>query len=271
MSRSCGTLAGMHSDTDPAVSHPVATTPTRRWWSPLLAGDLAALWPAIVVAFLGVLVIAFGMSFHGLYAFGDRVMDWAMGLCIAGPIGLDVFSLLCLIATFLTRDAPLHIRAYCWAALLAAVAASIGGNAISAYAALDAVAARRNADVRWGYREVSAIVWAAFWPLLSAVALHVLIVVRRHLDERRDSVRQAVEEAEQEAADEQLLQARALVLAAEGATASAIVSQLGLEESRQRSVERWTKPVRDALAARPAVAAAKPTTRRQGRPEGATA
>lgn len=252
----------MHPDTEPSVSHPVAPAPVRRWFAPLLAGDLAALWPAIVVAFIGVLVIAFGMSFHGLYAFGDRIMNWVIGLCVAGPIGLDVFSLLCLIATFLTRDAPWRIRAYCWVALLATVAVSIGGNAISAYAALELVAARRSEDLVWGYREVSAIVWAAFWPALSAVALHVLIVVRRHLDERRDKLRQRVAEVRAEQDTEELQQARAIVLAAQGVSTSDILEDLSADESKRRTVERWTQSVRQALAQRqPAVAAKAPTRR----------
>jgi hypothetical protein len=108
------------------------------------------------------------------------------------------------------------------------------------------------------------------WPALSAVALHVLIVVRRHLDRRRDKARQAVaeaireeDEAAREEAAEKLLQARAVLLAVEGATAAAIVADLQLPESKQRTYERLTKPIRDALASgKPAVAAKATTSRR---------
>lgn len=250
-----------------APTQPVAPAPGSRWYGPLLAGDLAALWPAIVIAFIGVLVIAFGMSFHGLYVFGERIMGWFVGLCIAGPIGLDVFSLVCLIGTFLTRDAAWRVRLYCWVALLGTVAVSIGGNAISAYSLLDADAARRGVEFVWGYRQVSAVAGAAFWPALSAIALHVLIVVRRHLDERRDKIKTAVAEARAEQDAETLLQAQALTLVAEGASVSDVLDQLGLDESRRRAVERWTKPVRDALTVpKTAVATKIPARRVTARP-----
>lgn len=253
-----------------ALSHPVAPPPERRWYGSVIAGDLAALWPAIVVAFLAVLAVAFGMSFHGLFKFGELIMGWALGLCIAAPIGLDVFSLLSLIATFLTRDARLRVRAYCWGFLIGTVALSIAGNGVSAYAILDAVAARRGEEFTWGYAQVSAIVGAAFWPLLSAIALHLLIVVRRHLDERRDKERQDAAAAERAALEverlaevERGLEARAVVLAAGGTTVSEILDELDLEESQRRNVERWTKPVRDALTGRPATP--KTPTRVNGR------
>lgn len=252
----------MHPDTEESVSHPVAPAPERRWFAPLLAGDLAALWPAIVVAFVGVLVIAFGMSFHGLYVFGDRIMGWFTALCVAGPIGLDVFSMVCLIATFLTRDARWQVRLYCWVALLGTVALSIAGNAISAYSILDADAARRGAEFVWGYRQVSAVSGAAFWPALSAIALHVLIVVRRHLDEHRDRLRQRVAEVRAEQDAEELQQARAIVLAAQGISTAGILEDLSFDDTKRRTVERWTQQVRGALAGRPAAVAAKPTTRR---------
>lgn len=259
----------MHPDTEPSVSHPVAPTPARRWFAPLLAGDLAALWPAIVVAFVGVLVIAFAMSYHGLFVFGDVIMRWVTGLSIMAPIGVDVFSLVGLLATFLTRDAPWRVRAYCWIAFGFTVALSIAGNAISAYALLDADAARRNQDFTWGYQQVSAIAGAAFWPALSAVALHVLIVVRRHLDDLRDRVRHAAEMAEREAREaerlaeiERGLEARAVVLAAGGATVSDILIDLDIDDAQRRNVERWTKPVRDALANGKPAAPAKAATRR---------
>jgi hypothetical protein len=242
----------------------------RPWYAPLFAGDLAALWPAIVVAFLGVLAIAFAMSYHGLFVLGERIMGWPVYLCIVAPIGLDVFSLVGLLATFLTRDAHWRVRLYCWGALLFTVALSIGGNAVSAFWLLDRVARLADVTFRWGYAQVSAVAFAAVWPVLSAVALHVLIVVRRHLDTRGDRVRQAEEKeraaaeaAKAEEDEEQVLQARAIIRAAEGASAAAIVEELGIPESKQRTYERLTKPIRDALAAAPkAAVAAKATPRK---------
>lgn len=246
----------------PAVSQPVAEAPRRRWYTPLLAGDLAALWPAIVVAFLGVLIIAFGMSYHGLFVFGERIMRWPVYLALAAPIGLDVFSLVALLATFVTHDARWRVRAYCWGALLFTVALSITANAIAAYSLLDPVATVSQPVSRWGYAQVSAVGFAAVWPALSAVALHVLIVVRRHIDRRRDRVRQALEQVDREAIEALLLEAKAIKLAATGATVTDIVTQLGDEAPARRTVERWTQPIRDAVGAAKTNGAAKPATAR---------
>jgi hypothetical protein len=253
-----------------AVTQPADPTPNRRWFTPLLAGELEAMWPAIVAAFVGVLVIAFAMSYHGLFTFGERIMGWAWGLCAVAPIGLDVFSIVGLLATFLTHDAPWRVRLYCWLAFGLTVLLSVGGNAISAFWVLDRVADVSHERFVWGYQQVSAVAGAAVWPALSAVALHVLIVVRRHLDRRRDKIKKLSQrvrieedEAAREEAAEKLLQARAVLLAAEGATAAAIVADLQLPESKQRTYERLTKPIRDALATpKPAVAAVRATSRR---------
>jgi len=255
--------------TQPATD-PAAPASARPWYAPLFAGDLAALWPAIVVAFLGVLAIAFAMSYHGLFVLGERIMGWPVYLCVVAPIGLDVFSLVGLLATFLTRDAHWRVRLYCWGALLFTVALSIGGNAVSAFWLLDRVAVADGTPFRWGYAQVSAVAFAAVWPVLSAVALHVLIVVRRHLDTRGDRARQAEEEALQaaeaakaEQVAEEALQARAIVLAIEGASAADIRKKLGLGEEKQRTVERWTETVRSALAAARTPAVAKAATSRR--------
>lgn len=252
----------MQPDIAEPVTQPVAPPPPRGWRDSIIAGDLAALWPAIVVAFLAVLAVAFGMSYHGLFVFGERIMGWALGLCIAAPVGLDVFSLLCLIATFLTRDAHWRVRLYCWLFLGLTVALSIAGNGISAYAVLDAVASRRNEHVEFGYAQVSAIVGASFWPLLAAIALHVLIVVRRHLDERRDRVRRDSEATATAEAVEQVQRGRAIELIAEGKTVSDVLADLKFGESQRRSVERWTKAIRDAMAGPRVAVAAKGPTRR---------
>ena len=257
------TTAGSPPPPSEAVTQADATAPTRSWYAPLFAGDLTALWPAIVVAFLGVLAIAFAMSYHGLFVLGERIMGWPVYLCVVAPIGLDVFSLVGLLATFLTRDAHWRVRLYCWAALLFTVALSIGGNAISAFWLLDHVAVLAGQTFEWGYAQVSAVAFAAVWPALAAIALHVLIVVRRHLDALRDKVSNMSERARAEEAAEKLLQADAIMLAAGGATAAAIVAELEIPKSKHRTYERLTQPIRDALAGpRPAVAAKAATSRK---------
>lgn len=246
-----------------AVTQADAPAPKRRWYAPLLAGDLEAMWPAIVQAFLAVLVIAFALSYHGLFTFGERIMGWSPWLCAVAPIGLDVFSIVGLLATFLTHDAPWRVRLYCWAAFGFTVLLSVAGNAISTFRALDLVAGMADRPFSWGYQQVSAVTFASIWPALSAIALHVLIVVRRWLDRKRDKVNNVADATARAEAAEKLLQADAVLLAATGATAAAITEQLGLDASKRRSVERWTEPIRRVLAEpRPAVAAKAATSRR---------
>jgi hypothetical protein len=245
------------------VSEPVEPEPRRHWYTALLTGELESMWPAIVTAFVGVLVIAFAVSYHGLFTFGERIMGWAAWLCLVAPIGLDVFSIVGLLATFLTHDAPWRVRLYCWTAFGFTVLLSVAGNAISAFRVLDLSAGVAHQPFVWGYQQVSAVAGAAVWPALSAVALHVLIVVRRHLDRKRDKVNNVAEEAKRAEEAEVVLQSRAIVLAVSGATAADIRKELRLAPERQRSVERWTEPVRRVLAEpRPAVAAKSATSKR---------
>lgn len=244
------------------MTQPVATPPVRRWYTPLLAGDLVALWPALVVAFVGVLVIAFAMSYHGLFVFGREIMRWAPWLCALAPIGLDVLSMVGLFATFIVRDANWRVRAYMWTMFGATVALSVAGNAVAAIVLFDAVAGVSLDFSQWGYRQVGAVVGAAVWPAASAAALHALIVVRRHLDRKRDKVNTVAERVERERIAEEALQARAILLAVEGATAAAITELLDLDPSKRRTVERWTEPVRTALAGAKTAVPAKTTTKR---------
>lgn len=257
------TTAGSPPPPSEAVTQADAPTPKRRWYAPLLAGDLEAMWPAIVVAFLGVLVIAFALSYHGLFTFGERIMGWSPWLCAVAPIGLDVFSIVGLLATFLTHDAPWRVRLYCWLAFGFTVLLSVAGNAISTFRALDLVAGVADQPFSWGYQQVSAVSFASVWPALSAIALHVLIVVRRHLDRKRDKVINVADAARQAEVAEKLLQADAIMLAATGATAAAIRAELKLPVERQRTVERWTETVRAALAGSKPAAVAKAATSRR--------
>lgn len=247
------------------VTQPVAPTsaaPRERWFAPLINGSLTTLWPAMVVTFVGVLAIGFVMSYHGLFTFGDEIMRWPRMLSALAPIGLDIFSMVGLIATFLTRDAPWRTKAYCWLVFGVTVALSVAGNAVPAIAHLDRDAAVAGTHTRWGYAQVAVVAGAALWPALSAAALHLLIVVKRHLDEARDKVKNMAELAERTAADEALQRARAIELAATGATAAAILADLGLGTDKRRSVERWTEPIRAALAARQVAVPAKGGSRR---------
>lgn len=295
----------MQSDTDSAVTHPVAPAPKRapeerrrpslatrlahrlrrhhdrpsarvapapetRPATALDAVDWHRWYPALIGFAAGVVAVTFALSYHGLLEFAHKIVGLPFGLAVLVPVGVDVFSLCCLAATFLTRDAPWRVRFYCWLMFACTVAVSIAGNAVYAawFIRRPAVA---TALESWRYLPVAAVIGASLWPAFSAGALHLLIVVRRHMQRERDSARQAAAAIREQQDTEEQQQARALVLAAEGVSISDILEDLSLDVDRRRTVERWTKPVRDALTApRPAVAA-KPATRRvTARTEGAT-
>jgi hypothetical protein len=246
-------------DTAPAAD----AAPSRRpWYGPLLSGDVAALWPAAVVAFAFVLVIGFTMSYHGLFEFGAVIMHWSVVLCALAPIGVDLFSMVTLLATFLTHDARWRVRVYMWMALGCTVAVSVAGNALAELAVAHAAAAKAGHEFEWGYQQFSSVAGAAIWPFVYALALHVLIVVRRHLDHRGDKAKELSQQVADEAAAELLLRARAIELAAAGTTVTDILVALELEPAKRRTVERWTETVRTALAGPLAV---KPATRRTTR------
>jgi hypothetical protein len=234
----------------------VAPVSQRRWYTPLLALDLDAMWPGMVVAFTALLGIGFTMSFHGLYVFGKLVMNWSPGLCALAPIGIDVFSILALLGTFLTRSAERRIRAYVWTVFAFSVALSVAGNALAEVA----LATRRTgvAGLRFdgSAEQLSALVGAAVWPVFYAVALHTLIVVRRAIDRKRAAATAAAAAAADAARVEEGLEVRAVRLAAAGGSVASIREELGLPESDRRKVERWTKDIRDALRD----AQTKPTT-----------
>lgn len=232
----------------------------RPWWRPLLSGDVAALWPAAVVAFAAVLVIGFTMSYHGLFEFGAVIMSWQTALCALAPIGVDLFSIVTLLATFLTHDARWRVRTYMWLALGCTVAVSVAGNALAEIAVAHAAADRAQKEFTWGYQQFSSVAGAAIWPFVYALALHVLIVVRRHLDGRHDKIVKLSQREADDAAAEQLLRARAIELAAAGTTVTDIVAALELDPTKRRTVERWTETVRAALAG---PSPAKPATVRR--------
>lgn len=238
----------------------VAPVSQRRWYAPLMTLDIAAMWPAMVTAFGALLVIGFTMSFHGLFVFGDKIMHWATPLCALAPVGIDVFSILALLATFLTRESPLTVRAYVWSVFGSSVALSIAGNALAEVALATERAHGTGLAFDTSAEQVSALVGAAVWPVFYAVALHTLIVVRRAIDRKRANALAVAERLATEAKVEQGLEVRAVRLAAGGSSVAEIMAELELPEGQKRTVERWTKPIRDALKA--AAEPVKPTPAR---------
>jgi len=244
----------------------VAPRRTEPQTATLDAVDWARWYPALMWFAAGVVLVTFVLSYHGLYEFAAGVVHLPTELAILVPVGVDVFSLCCLAATFLTRDAHWRVRLYCWSMFGFTVAVSIAGNAV--YAVSDVQRRASDSTVRWGYLQFAAVIGAALWPVFSAGALHLLIVVRRHMERQRDKIKTAVAQAHDEADEEERQQARALVLAAEGATVPDILVDLGLGYDKRRTVERWTRPIRDAVTAPKPVAPAKAAPRRVNGREG---
>lgn len=113
-----------------------------------------------------VAVVTFVLSFSGLNDYGRRVAGLA-NLSWLVPLGVDGLTLCAVAATFLCRDTRLRVRLYCWIVFAVAVACSVTGN-------LSHAAARH---LSW-----QGSIGAAAWPILLALASHLVIVVRRNME-----------------------------------------------------------------------------------------
>lgn len=131
----------------------------------------AQLW-ALVVCTAVVAVVTFILSFHGLSDYGSRVAGikgWQSWLV---PVGVDGLTLCAVAATFVLRHAVWRVRAYAWLVFAVAVGASVAGNLSHA----------DQNDLGWQGQ-----IGAAAWPILLAMASHLVIVTRRAI-ERADRV-----------------------------------------------------------------------------------
>lgn len=125
-----------------------------------------------------VAAVTFVLSFSGLDDYGRRVAHLG-DLSPLVPIGVDGLTLCAVAATFILRDAPLRVRLYAWCVFGVAVAASVAGNLSHAEAR----------SLSW-----KGMVGAAAWPILLALASHMVIVVRRHMHPTRPPVAQSQQE-----------------------------------------------------------------------------
>lgn len=198
-------------------------------------------------ACVAVVAGAFALSYHGLFEFAAKLARLPWGLALVVPIGVDVYSICSLIATFLCQAAPWRVRAYCWLSFGFGVAISIGGNAVFAISQDPRMAAAWRPVL-----DAAPIVGAALWPALSASALHLLIITRRHVAIQRIQVEQAAEVAAEQAATDQILRARAIELVAAGGSCQDVADELG---TASRNVQRWTQDLRAQLVAAKAPAA----------------
>jgi hypothetical protein len=230
--------------------------------------DGAAWFAALIWACFGVVAVTFVLSYHGLYEFGEKIAHQPAPLPAIVPLGVDALSLVALFATFLTSDAGIKVRAYCWMLFGFTVAVSVAGNAIYAVSEVDRIFRESGLDpvtATWDYQQYSHVAGAALWPAFAAAALHLLIIARRHLAAKRAKSRTVAQSVVQADITDQLNRARAIEMVAAGDPCSAIAEGLGVPE---RTVQRWTAAVRQAMAPK---ATPEPTTKTPAKRTRATA
>ena len=210
-----------------------------------------------------VALVSFALSFYGLNDYGRTVMRLPVWLSPLVPLGVDLFSLCGIAATYLLRRAPGQVRAYSWLVFLVPTGLSVAGNLAHG---------ESRALARAG------LVGAAVAPVILALATHLVVVVRRHLeaDSAADSptaVGAVSEPAEfahfttpepmrmdgngggpgtDTASDS--VQARALVLLLGDRSVSEVATEIGVDP---RTVQRWADKVHER--ARPRKSAARRT------------
>jgi hypothetical protein len=114
-----------------------------------------------------VAVVSFALSFYGLNDYGHRVMALPRWLSPLVPAMVDLFSLCGIAATYLMRRAAYRVRVYAWAVFLVPTGLSVAGNLAHA---------ESRALVHAG------LAGAAAAPVILALATHLVVVVRRHLE-----------------------------------------------------------------------------------------
>lgn len=192
----------------------------------------------VLIAFVG--AITFTLSFHGLDDYGNRVAGLGR-LSPLVPLGVDGLTLVAVAATYLLRFAPWRVRAYAWFVFGVAMALSVAGNLSHANA-----------------RRLSAEGWAgaAAWPVLFALASHLLIVVRRWMTRLRPALEPDTQPDTNPAADQQesapnprpfdpqvYARRRAGAGHATARIGRSLREQYGVDVS-DKTVGRWTEDIR---------------------------
>lgn len=139
--------------------------------------DITTAYRALVGFTALVAAVTFVLSFLGLYDYGWRVAGVPTWLAWLVPVGVDGLTLVAVAATYALRHEVFRARAYAWSVFAVAVLASTLGNLSHAVAR----------GLTWEGQ-----VGAAAWPALLALASHLAIVAKRHLEragvaEQRDA------------------------------------------------------------------------------------
>lgn len=129
---------------------------------------------ALALTGMGLVALAtFAVSAYGLFGYGAHVLHLGV-LAFVLPAGVDLLSLCGIYTTYVTRNDAWHLRAYAWCVFGVPVVASVAGNAAFASTRGDATAG---------------VIGAGFPPILLALAVHSVIVVRRTLEQQAAAAR----------------------------------------------------------------------------------
>jgi hypothetical protein len=130
----------------------------------------------VVVALVA--VFAYAISAWQVFGFARYVWALPIPLCVAAAIIADLLSLAGLFATYLLRSAERKVRSYAWFVFLAMTALSIAAaESFAHWRTLDA-AAKVLATKQGGAASQAA---SGAVVVALALAVHLLIVVRRHV------------------------------------------------------------------------------------------
>ena len=123
---------------------------------------------------------AYGISAWQVYGFADHVWGLPLPLRFASAVIADLLSLAGLFATYLLRTASLRVRAYAWSVFLLMTALSIAAaEAFAHWRTLDPDAQ----EVATHQGGLASQVASGAVVVSLALAVHLLIVVRRHVME----------------------------------------------------------------------------------------
>lgn len=202
---------------------------------------------AALLAFTVVVgAVTFTLSFHGLNGYGHDLVRLAE-LSPLVPLGVDGLTLVAVAATYLLRTAPLRVRAYAWFVFVIAIAASVAGNL---------------SDAASRHLSPEGMVGAAAWPILLALASHMVIVTRRWMDRLRpvpvpdtEPDTEPVDDQPEGASDPRPFDAEVYARRRAGRGHKVAAIGRSLREQHQvdvddRTVGRWTEDIRAARVAR---------------------
>jgi hypothetical protein len=184
-----------------------------------------------------VAAVTFTLSFHGLDGYGRDVAGIPVLLSWLVPVGVDGLTLCAVAATFILRHDRWKVRAYAWLVFAIAVALSVAGN-------VEYAAARHLPPMGQG--------GAAAWPILLALASHLVVFTRRSMDRRTTPETSQPEPVpagqEPEAATEKkTLDPKTYARQQVGRGKNAVeVARLLVERGHdvsERQVQRWTQDI----------------------------